>query len=79
MALGAFYRRLAARIGKAKAVTTTARKIAILFYNTMRHGLDYRDPGANYYEQRYRERVVKQLHRRAAEFGFTLQAAPGVS
>lgn len=30
-ALGAFYRRLAARIGKAKAVTATARKIAILF------------------------------------------------
>ena len=33
-ALGAFYRRLAARIGKAKAVTATARKIAVLFYNT---------------------------------------------
>ena len=31
-ALGAFYRRLSARIGKAKAVTATARKIAVLFY-----------------------------------------------
>ena len=31
-ALGAFYRRLAARIGKAKAVTATARKIAVLFH-----------------------------------------------
>ena len=30
-ALGAFYRRLAARIGNAKAVTATARKIAVLF------------------------------------------------
>jgi hypothetical protein len=28
--LGAFYGRLAARIGKAKAVTATARKIAVL-------------------------------------------------
>jgi transposase len=37
-ALGAFYRRLAARIGKAKAVTATARKIAVLFYNAMRFG-----------------------------------------
>ena len=78
-ALGAFYRRLSARIGKAKAVTATARKIAILFYHAMRYGLNYRDPGADYYEQRYRERVVKQLHRRAAEFGFTLQAAECVS
>ena len=73
-ALGAFYRRLAARIGNAKAVTATARKIAILFYNAMRFGMDYRDPGADHYEQQYRERVVKQLHRRAAQFGFTLQS-----
>lgn len=71
-ALGAFYRRLAARIGKAKAVTATARKIAVLFYNTMRFGMNYVDPGADQYEQKYRERVIKQLHRRAAEFGFEL-------
>ena len=38
-ALGAFYRRLAARVGKAKAVTATARKIAVLFYNAMRFGM----------------------------------------
>ena len=31
-ALGAFYRRLSGRVGKAKAVTATARKIAVLFY-----------------------------------------------
>jgi transposase len=80
-ALGAFYRRLAARVGKAKAVTATARKIAVLFYNAMRFGMNYQDPGADNYERKYRERVIKQLHRRATEFGFTLQeAAPdGVS
>jgi transposase-like protein len=78
-ALGAFYRRLAARIGKAKAVTATARKIAILFYNTMRFGMEYQDPGAGYYEAAYRDRVVKQLHRRAAHFGFRLEALAGVS
>ena len=44
-ALGAFYRRLGLRIGKAKAITATARKLAILFYNTLRHGMDYSDPG----------------------------------
>lgn len=72
-ALGAFYRRLAGRIGKAKAVTATARKIATLFYNAMRYGMNYRDPGADHYEQQYRDRVIKQLHRRAAQFGFALQ------
>jgi transposase len=83
-ALGAFYRRLAARIGNAKAVTATARKIAVLFYNAMRFGMKYNDPGADYYEQQYRERVIKQLHRRAAQFGLELkpqdlQASGGVS
>jgi transposase len=80
-ALGAFYRRLSARIGKAKAVTATARKIAILVYNALRHGMDYVDPGASYYENRYRERVVGNLQRRAKAFGYVLQpdasALPG--
>jgi hypothetical protein len=80
-ALGAFYRRLSARIGKAKAVTATARKIAVLFYNAVRHGMEYVDPGASYYETRYRTRVVNNLQRRAKAFGFVLQPmepAPGV-
>lgn len=72
-ALGAFYRRLSARIGKAKAVTATARKIAVLFYNTLRHGKAYEDPGASYYEDRYRQRVVDNLRRRAASLGYVLQ------
>jgi len=72
-ALGAFYRRLSARIGKAKAVTATARKIAVLFYNAVRHGMEYVDPGASFYETRYRKRVVDNLHRRAKAFGFVLQ------
>jgi transposase len=71
-ALGAFYRRLAARIGKAKAVTATARKLAVLFYNAMRFGMAYADPGANYYEERYKQRVIRGLKRRAKDLGFTL-------
>ena len=75
-ALGAFYRRLAARAGKAKAVTATARKIAVLFYNTLRHGMTYQDPGASHYEERYRNRVLGNLRRRAKSFGYDLQELP---
>ena len=74
-ALGAFYRRLSARIGKAKAVTATARKIAVLFYNAVRHGMIYQDPGSAQYEERHRNRVVANLKRRARSLGFTLQVA----
>ena len=75
-ALGAFYRRLSARVGKAKAVTATARKIAVLFYNTLRHGMEYSDPGASHYEERYRRRVLANLERRAKSLGYVLQEAP---
>lgn len=84
-ALGAFYRRLAARAGKAKAVTATARKLAVLFYNALRFGLTYADPGADYYEERYRQRVVHNLQRRARQLGLMLVESvdpgpsPGVS
>ena len=58
---GAFYRRLSARVGKAKAITATARKMAVLFYNTLRHGMTYADPGAAYGEDRYKQRVLHDL------------------
>jgi transposase len=74
-ALGAFYRRLSARVGKAKAVTATARKIAVLFYNTLRHGMAYADPGASYYDERYKRRVLTNLERRAKSLGYVLTEA----
>jgi transposase len=77
-ALGAFYRRLAARAGKATAVTATARKLAILFYRALRFGMTYADPGVSYYESRYRERVVHNLRRRAKSLGFTLAETAAV-
>jgi transposase len=72
-ALSAFYRRLSARIGKAKAVTATARKIAVLFYNAICYGMDYQVPGADQYEQQYKELAIKNLRRKVADFGFTLE------
>ena len=75
-ALGAFYRRLSSRIGKQKAVTATARKIAVLFYNALRFGMTYNDPGAAAYEERHRTRVLANLQRRAKTLGFELAPIP---
>ena len=71
-ALGAFYRRLAVRIGKPKAITATARKLAILVYRTLNGTLVYRDPGAYTYNAHQRARLVRRLHQRADTLGFTL-------
>lgn len=71
-ALGAFYRRLAFRVGKAKAITATARKLAILVYRTLKDGLVYRDPGADAYDAQHRTHVLRRLRQRAANLGFGL-------
>lgn len=71
-ALGAFYRRLAARIGKPQAITATARKLAILVYRTLKGDLTYRDPGADAYDVQQRTRVLRRLRQRAATLGFEL-------
>lgn len=71
-ALGAFYCRLSSRVGKQKAVTAKARKIAVLFYNTLRFGMAYRDPGAAAYDERHRSRVLTNLQRRTKSLGYHL-------
>jgi transposase len=71
-ALGAFYRRLGARAGKAKAITATARKLAVLVYRTLSGDLIYNDPGATAYHQLNRRRELKSLRKRAHLLGCDL-------
>jgi transposase len=71
-ALGAFYRRLSIRVGKANAITATARKLAILVYRTLKGAFLYRDPGAAAYDAHHCVRVIRNLRRRAADLGLEL-------
>jgi transposase len=73
-ALGAFYRRLAARVGKAKAVTATARKLAVLFYSLLKTGSAFVERGAQHYETHYHNRVMMNLKKRAKQMGYELIA-----
>ena len=75
-ALGAFYRRIQARLGAPKAITATAHKLARIFYHLWTQGGTYTAPGIDAYEQQYRERVVKNLKRKAQALGFKLVAQP---
>ena len=74
-ALGAFYRRLAVRVGKAKAVVATAAKMARVVYLMMRNVMSYKESGYAAYEERYRERVIRNLERRAKTLGLRLLPA----
>lgn len=71
-ALGAFYRRLRSRLGAPKAITATAHKIARMFYRLWTTAGQYTDPGMDYYEQQYHDRIVKNLQKKASALGLEL-------
>ncbi len=71
-ALAAFYRRLAGRIGKAKAITATARKLAVIIFCMLRDGTPYRHQPAAEYDQRHQKRALHSLRKRAQSLGFDL-------
>lgn len=72
LALGGFCRRLRARRGPAVAIVATARKLAIMFYNVLRHGMHYVEEGLSRYEERYRQQSIRNLKRRAKELGLQI-------
>ena len=71
-AIGAFIRRVKARLGAPTAINAGAHKLARLFYRMLKFGAAYVEQGQTYYEQRYKERLLRNLSRRAKEFGFQL-------
>jgi transposase len=72
-ALGAFYRRLCARMDKPRANTATAHKLARMVYFMLTRGEDYVDRGQQHYEELQRQRSIAALKRRAAALGFQVQ------
>jgi len=71
-ALGAYCRRICSRIGHPKGIIATAHKLACLIYRMLKYGGAYVDKGQQHYEQRYEERIVKNLARNAKHHGYQL-------
>ena len=75
-ALGAFSRRMRSRLGPERAIVATAHRLALLIYRLLTFGNAYVDIGQDAYEKQYKERSVRNLSRKAKEFGFQLVALP---
>ncbi len=75
-ALGAYFRRLKARLGMPKAITAAAHKLARLVYAVLKHGTAYVAEELGEYERKHRERLVNGLKRKARELGYEL-VGPG--
>jgi len=74
-ALGASYRRKRAQLGPEKANKATAHKLARMIYFTLKYQRPYVDPGADYYLQRNRDRILKNMEKRASQLGYKLVKA----
>lgn len=74
-ALGAYFRHMGSRMDKPKAVTAAAHTRARLIYTMLTKGEEYTDQGQDYFEERYRQRVLRQLAIRAEKLGMKLVAS----
>jgi transposase len=71
-AIGAFIRRIKSRLGAPVAINAGAHKLARLFYRMLKFGAAYVEQGQTYYEEKYKERLLRNLSKRAKEFGLQL-------
>jgi len=72
IALGAFAKRLKSKKGPAIAIKATARKLAVMYYNLMKHGADYVEQGTKKYEEKYRNQLIKFMQKKASELNLQL-------
>jgi transposase len=71
-ALGAYYRRMKAKLGAPEGITATAHKLARILYRLLKHGEDYVREGMAEYERKHQQRRLNYLHKVAASMGFNL-------
>jgi transposase len=70
--LGAFLRTIAARRGMPKAITATARKLAVIFYSLVTRREAYKPKSVADYESMHKDRTLRALRKRAAQLGLAL-------
>jgi len=67
--LPAFYRRIAARRGKKRAIMALAHRILVILYHLLRDGVLYEEKGEVFLEERDREMMEKRLVRQLERLG----------
>ena len=70
--LAMFYHRIKSRCGTQKAITATARKIAVIFYKLMKEKTSFNPLSAELYTRTFREQQLKRLKKQADKLGLML-------
>ena len=71
--LACFYHRIAAKSGTGKAIVAVCRKLAVIFYNTLKHGLLYVEQGEDEYKRKREERERLLVIKLARKHNMILQ------
>jgi hypothetical protein len=69
-AIGAFIRRIKSRLGAPTAINAGAHKLARLVYRMLKFGKEYVETGQEAYEKSFKERILRNLQRKAHQLGF---------
>lgn len=70
--LALFYHRIKSRSGVKKAITATARKIAVIFYKMIKDQVMFNPINIDAYAANFKQRQLKKLERQAKSFGMKL-------
>lgn len=76
--LGDFYKRKKATMGKEKAVTATARKMAVIFYNMVTKGVEYQPELVKPNQKNHKQRRLKRLSKELEQLGYKIIDNEGV-
>ncbi len=63
---------MCSRMDKPEAVTAAVQKLTQLIYTMLTKGQEYTDQGQDHDKERYRQRVLLNLKRRAQQLGMPL-------
>lgn len=70
--IGALYHRIAARRGAKRATIAVAHHVIVAIYHMLTRKQPYQDKGANYYDERHRDQVIRRTTKRLERLGVVL-------
>jgi hypothetical protein len=76
--LAAFYRRVAARRGSKRAIIAVAHQLLVIPYYLLKRKEEYRELGANHFDNINADRVRRSLVRRLERLGHVVTLQPAV-
>jgi transposase len=70
--LSMFYHRIKSRSGAAKAITATARKIAVIFYKLLKEKTTFNPLSTDQYTETFKQQQLRKLKKQADKLGLML-------